>query len=201
MLEDGSVIPAIIEKRKALSPQHALLVGISGIDASGKGFVTTRIAESLQKRGIKLAVISADGWLNLPHVRFHQQDLAKHFYESAIRFDEMFEGVILPLRGTRNVNVESDCSWRGQHFQRSAPASPMKKLKSSWRQNISPTCPTVLLKTTLKRQSSDTHRSVVYFGFEFHKRSQLFIPTHNETLSVVAMCVCDPDRLPVGVNR
>ena len=70
MLEDGSAIPAIIEKRKALSPQHALLVGISGIDASGKGFVTTRIAESLQKRGIKLAVISADGWLNLPHVRF-----------------------------------------------------------------------------------------------------------------------------------
>ncbi len=108
MLEDGSVIPAIIEKRRALSPQHALLVGISGIDASGKGFVTTRIAESLQKRGIKLAVISADGWLNLPHVRFHQQDLAKHFYESAIRFDEMFERVILPLRGTRNVNVESD---------------------------------------------------------------------------------------------
>jgi len=53
-----------------------LLVGISGIDASGKGFVTTRIAESLQKRRIKLAVISADGWLNLPHVRFHQQDEA-----------------------------------------------------------------------------------------------------------------------------
>jgi uridine kinase len=108
MLQNSSVISAIIEKRKALSPQHALLVGISGIDASGKGFVTTRIAESLKKRGLKLAVISADGWLNLPHVRFHQQDLAKHFYESAIRFDEMFEHVILPLRGTRNVNVKSD---------------------------------------------------------------------------------------------
>jgi adenylylsulfate kinase-like enzyme len=94
MLEDGSVIPAIIEKRKTLSPQKALPVGISGIDASGKGFVTTRIAESLQKRRFKLAVISADGWLNLPHVRFHQQDLAKHFYENAIRFDEMFERVI-----------------------------------------------------------------------------------------------------------
>src|SRR5262249_18001277 len=88
--------------------QHALLIGISGIDASGKGFVTARIAESLQKRRIKLAVISADGWLNLQHVRFHQQDLAKHFYENAIRFDEMFERVILPLGGTRNVNVESD---------------------------------------------------------------------------------------------
>ena len=25
--------------------------------------------------------------------------------------------------------------------------------------------------------------------FEFHKRSQLFIRTHNETLAIVAMCV------------
>src|SRR5206468_2440178 len=107
MLEDASVIPAIIEKRKAASPQRALLVGI-GIDAAGKGFVTARIAESLQMRGIKLAVINADDWLNLPHVRFHRQDPAKHFYENAIRFDEMFERVILPLRGTRNVSVESD---------------------------------------------------------------------------------------------
>jgi uridine kinase len=104
----GSVIPAIIEKRKTLLPQNALLVGISGIDASGKGFVTTRIAESLQKRGIKLAVISADGWLNLPHLRFQRQDPAKHFYENAIRFDEMFGRVILPLRATRNIDVESD---------------------------------------------------------------------------------------------
>jgi hypothetical protein len=31
MLKYASVISAIIEKRKALSPQRALLVGISGI--------------------------------------------------------------------------------------------------------------------------------------------------------------------------
>jgi hypothetical protein len=37
--------------------------------------------------------------------------------------------------------------------------------------------------------------------FEFHKRSQLFIRLHNETLSVVAMCVCNPDRSAVGINR
>jgi hypothetical protein len=53
-------------------------------------------------------VINADGWLNFPHVRFHRQDSARHFYENAIRFDEMFERVILPLRTTRNINVESD---------------------------------------------------------------------------------------------
>jgi len=108
MLEDGAVISAIIEKRKALSLQHALLIGISGIDAAGKGFVTARIAESLQERVPELAVINADGWLNLPHVRFHRRDSARHFYENAIRFDEMFERVILPLRTTRNINAESD---------------------------------------------------------------------------------------------
>src|SRR5947208_12487294 len=108
MLDCASVLSVIMEQRKALSPERALLVGISGIHAAGKGFVTARVAESLEKRGLKLAVITADGWLNLPHVRFHQQDLAKHFYENAIRFDEMFERVILPLRDTRNVSVESD---------------------------------------------------------------------------------------------
>ena len=54
MLEDGAVISAIIEKRNALSLQHALLIGISGIDAAGKGFVTARIAESLQERGLEV---------------------------------------------------------------------------------------------------------------------------------------------------
>ena len=108
MLEDASVISAIIDKREALSPERALLVGISGIDASGKGFVAARIADSLKKRGIRLAVINVDGWLNLPHVRFHRRNPARHFYENAIRFDEMFEEVVLPLRDTRSINVESD---------------------------------------------------------------------------------------------
>jgi hypothetical protein len=37
--------------------------------------------------------------------------------------------------------------------------------------------------------------------FEFYKRRQLFIRSHNETLSVIAMRVCNPDRSPVGINR
>jgi hypothetical protein len=38
-------------------------------------------------------------------------------------------------------------------------------------------------------------------GFKFHKRSQFFIRTHNETLSVAAMRVSNPDRSPIGINR
>jgi hypothetical protein len=36
--------------------------------------------------------------------------------------------------------------------------------------------------------------------FQFHKRRQLFIRVHNETLTVVAMCVCNPDGSPVAVH-
>jgi uridine kinase len=107
-MEDAPVVSTIVEKRKTLSSERALLVGISGIDAAGKGFIAARIAKSLEHRDIKPAVINVDGWLNLPHVRFHRRDPAKHFYENAIRFDEMFERVVLPLRDTRSVNVESD---------------------------------------------------------------------------------------------
>jgi hypothetical protein len=32
--------------------------------------------------------------------------------------------------------------------------------------------------------------------FQFQKRRQLLIRTHNEPLSVVAVCVSSPDRLP-----
>jgi hypothetical protein len=38
-------------------------------------------------------------------------------------------------------------------------------------------------------------------SFEVQKGSQLFLRTHNETLSVVAMRVSNPDRSPVGINR
>jgi hypothetical protein len=36
--------------------------------------------------------------------------------------------------------------------------------------------------------------------FKFHKRSQYFIGTHNETFSVAAMRVGNPDRSPLGIN-
>jgi len=37
-------------------------------------------------------------------------------------------------------------------------------------------------------------------GFEFQKRSQFFICSHNATLSVVAMCVSDEDCSPAAIH-
>jgi aminoglycoside phosphotransferase family enzyme len=60
----------------------------------------------------------------------------------------------------------------------------------------------VSLLSTRQRQNDlrdQSHRELVNRLFQFHKRSQLFISAHDEPLSVVAMCVCNPDRLAVGI--
>ncbi len=48
MREVASLTAAILAMRSALAPERALLVGISGIDGSGKGFVTAQLAERLR---------------------------------------------------------------------------------------------------------------------------------------------------------
>jgi len=44
-------------------------------------------------------------------------------------------------------------------------------------------------------QQVDTNRP-----FQFEKRSELVIGTHNAPLSVTAMCVSDPDRQPPAMR-
>jgi uridine kinase len=77
--------------------RRARLIAISGIDGSGKGYVSARLAEKLAGKGFRVALIAADGWLNLPHVRFGGDDPGEHFYWHAFRFEEMFSQLIEPL--------------------------------------------------------------------------------------------------------
>ena len=44
-------------------------------------------------------------------------------------------------------------------------------------------------------------RSLPPVFFSFDERSQLFIRTHNETLSVASMCISNKDRLPFAIKR
>jgi len=103
-------VEAIARKRDPVVPNRAVLVGISGIDASGKGFVTAKLADALRAKLLNVAVISADDWLNLPHVSINRDNYAEHFYDHAIRFDEMFERLIVPLKYHREINITADCA-------------------------------------------------------------------------------------------
>lgn len=101
------VVDRILDLRPAVR-DRAALVAVSGIDGSGKGWVTARIFTELRNAGAKAANINIDGWLNLPAKRFSRTDPAENFYLHAIRFDDMFAQLVLPLRDHRSVHVEAD---------------------------------------------------------------------------------------------
>ena len=61
-------------------------------------------------KSLNVVLISADDWLNLPYVSINPDNYAEHFYEHAIRFDEMFERLIVPLRQNREINITADCA-------------------------------------------------------------------------------------------
>jgi hypothetical protein len=55
-----------------------------------------------------------------------------------------------------------------------------------------------LAKISPTRQENPT--ASADYGFKFQKRSQLFLRVHNETLSVIAMCVGNKDCSPAGIH-
>ena len=93
---------------KQMPAERSLLVGISGIDAGGKGFITAKLAAELQTQGFKVAKINVDGWLNLPDIRFCQNNPADNFYQNGLRLGEMFEKLILPLQKNRSIYLLAD---------------------------------------------------------------------------------------------
>jgi uridine kinase len=90
-------IVAALTNLRVRAGRRARLVGISGIDGSGKGYVSAALAAQLADKGVRVALVTADGWLNLPHVRFAAHDSGEHFYSHAFRFQEMFSLLIDPL--------------------------------------------------------------------------------------------------------
>lgn len=87
---------------------RGLLVGISGIDASGKGFIAALLEKRLLELRWNSAVLSADDWHKLPTICLNSDNPAGHFYERGLRLDDMFEQVVLPLRDRNAIDVVAD---------------------------------------------------------------------------------------------
>jgi hypothetical protein len=79
----------------------------AGSTRAAKGYLAAKIADRLQIEGLKVALIGGNDWLNLPDVC---DNCAGHFYEHAMRFDEMFERLIIPLKQRREISAIADCA-------------------------------------------------------------------------------------------
>ena len=109
MIDDLSDALALIQlKRSEVPTSKGILVGITGIDGCGKGYMTGRIVSELQRLRFKAVGINVDGWLSPPDKRFSKTCPAEHFYKHAIRFDELFQQLVLPLKQNRRHRVIAD---------------------------------------------------------------------------------------------
>ncbi len=99
-----TVVDEILVTRSLVSSDRSVLTAVSGIDAAGKGYFTERLVGALQDKGVRAVAISVDAWLNID--RFDTSDPPEHYYNNAIRFEEMFAETILPLRDRRSLRVE-----------------------------------------------------------------------------------------------
>jgi uridine kinase len=104
----NQLVEEIRARHAALAQSRAVLTGISGIDGSGKGWVARRLALDLEESGLRIAVLGADLWLNLPPVRFSPEHPGEHFYRHALRLEELLSQAVLPLRDHRRLDLEFD---------------------------------------------------------------------------------------------
>jgi uridine kinase len=104
----STIVEAALTRRACHPPTMALLVGLSGIDGSGKGYLAAQLATALSARRLKTAAINVDGWLNLPAVRFDLDRPGQNFYENALRLDDLFARLVVPLRRHRSIRVTMD---------------------------------------------------------------------------------------------
>lgn len=93
---------------QSVLPARCLLVALSGIDGSGKGYVSELLAAVLRERGRRVALVHADGWLELPDRRFDPARPAEHFYDHAFRWEDFFAQLVLPLRDQRSIDLTYD---------------------------------------------------------------------------------------------
>ena len=101
-----TIVDEILDARSSIPSQRSFLTAISGIDAGGKGYFTERLVGALQTNGVRAVAINADAWLNIQ--RFDASNPAEHYYHHAIRFEEMFAQLVLPLRDRRSLRIEID---------------------------------------------------------------------------------------------
>jgi uridine kinase len=102
------VVRKILERRANIPDTRSLLVGVSGIDGCGKGYLATQLQAHLTLHGVIPAILKVDGWLNLPHKRFDRDAPAVNFYENAVRLDQFFSQLVVPLRDRRSIHLEAD---------------------------------------------------------------------------------------------
>jgi uridine kinase len=98
-----NVLDAVAKHSKA----SLFTVAISGIDASGKGYIATLLQKEFENKSYKVANINVDPWQNPISVRLRKENAAENVYENIFRWDQFFQQLIFPLQKDKSIYLET----------------------------------------------------------------------------------------------
>jgi uridine kinase len=99
----NDIVNAIINIKEN-NKKIPLFIGISGIDASGKGYISKVIKENLINLGYSVHIENLDGWLDLPEIRFSKENPSLVFYEKGFRWSELENQLLKPYFKSHKVH-------------------------------------------------------------------------------------------------
>ena len=85
----------------------AFTVAVSGIDASGKGYISKLLQEELESMGYKVANINIDPWQNPIPIRLRKENAAENVYSAIFRWNDFFEQLIFPLQKNKGMYLDT----------------------------------------------------------------------------------------------
>jgi len=97
----------VLKEYKSHGNQNVFTVAISGIDASGKGFVSNLLQSELEKQDLKIANINIDPWQNPITLRLQKENPAQNFYKLVFRWGDFFTQLIAPLKKNGSIYLDT----------------------------------------------------------------------------------------------
>ncbi|MEP5757829.1 MAG: AAA family ATPase [Litoreibacter sp.] len=85
-----------IQSRTASAKERNLLVGISGIDGSGKSTFAEKLKEYLSKTALPTVYVDLDDFLQPRHIRHKNDDQVKSYYEDNFDYLSLVNDLIVP---------------------------------------------------------------------------------------------------------
>jgi len=100
-----SLTKKVIDAFARHDKKTAFTVAISGIDASGKGYIAKLLQDELQKRDHSVANINIDPWQNPIPIRLRNENASENVYKNIFRWNDFFQQLIFPLQKDKSIHL------------------------------------------------------------------------------------------------
>jgi phosphoglycolate phosphatase len=85
---------------------RALIIGVTGIDTSGKTRFAEALSEFLISKGHKTQLINLDDFHNPKSIRYSGQDQVENYYNKSFDLLTLIQKLLIPIRSKRKLSTE-----------------------------------------------------------------------------------------------